>query len=382
MGRLIEVRYRVGAASLSLAVAACSGTPATQGTGPTGSGSNGMSGAQSPAGQGGSALLMGVGAAGASMDGGSANGGAAGVDAGSSSSPDAGTLASRGCGLDTSCSPGNDLPVPSSADGFQIVTPPGAYTVPPGMEIFPNYCQTSPFASEFDVGTVQSWMTPGSSRDLMVYRAPPPAAGTGSSACSGTGVMMYMSSIAGQIVELKMPDGVGYPLQAGTQIIISTHFINLGTSDEQPQVKVNFLRAPNYQSAAAILAAFNTAIDVPAATAAGPGGQTVQGTCTVSAGSHFFAIGTHTNGHATAADVNFVSGGMATNVVHTTDWENPDVGLWPASPFLTLQGGDSLAYSCTYSNRGTSPITLGDTLQNEMCMVLGYYFPAGTGSCD
>jgi len=178
-----------------------------------------------------------------------------------------------------------------------------------------------------------------------------------------------------------MPDGVAMPLEAGTQIVIAMHFIDQGNSDEQPQVKVNFLRAPKYQYAAAALVAFNVMVDVPAATAAGPGDQTVDGTCTASAGSQFFALGMHTNGHAIAADVNFVSGGATTNVVHTTDWENPDEGVWPVSPFLTMRSGDSLTYSCTYANTGSSPVALGETQANDLCMMLGYYFPAATASC-
>ena len=52
---------------------------------------------------------------------------------------------------------------------------------------------------------------------------------------------MYAASIPGKIIELKMPDGVGVPLPAGTQIVLNMHFINLGTTPTHPQVKVNFL---------------------------------------------------------------------------------------------------------------------------------------------
>jgi hypothetical protein len=127
---------------------------------------------------------------------------------------------------------------------------------------------------------------------------------------------------------------------------------------------------------------FNTSIDIPAATAAGPGAQTAMGTCTALAGANFFAIGTHTNSRATTADVNFVSGGTTMNIVHTTDWANPDVGVWTAPQFLTVTNGASFTYGCAYSNTGAQQVTVGESYSNEVCMTVGYYFPAGTASCN
>ena len=305
-------------------------------------------------------------------------------EGGSPLTPDGGADASRGCGLGTSCTPGNDLAPPDPVDGFQIVTPPGMFTVQPNQEIIPDYCVTLPNTAEFDVGTVQSWMTADSSYDLIVYRQPPGAAsGSPEAGCTLGSSWMYAASIAGQVVELKMPDGVGVPLEKGAQITLAMHFINLSTSPTQPQVKVNLLRARNLQYAAASIVSFNTMINVPGATAGKAGTQTVKGTCTAAAGSNFFVMGTHTHGHATVADVNFVSGGQSTNIVHTTDWRNPDVGVWTAPHFLTVRPGDSFTYSCSYSNSGTDAVTVGEEQQGtENCMAIGYYFPAGSASCE
>jgi Copper type II ascorbate-dependent monooxygenase, C-terminal domain len=146
---------------------------------------------------------------------------------------------------------------------------------------------------------------------------------------------------------------------------------------------VNLLEMANLKYTAGSMVSFDTAIDVPAATPMGPGRQTVTGTCTVPAGASFFAIGTHTSSRATAADVSLVSGGTTTNVVHTTDWLNPDVGVWTAPAFLAIHDGDSLTYSCAYANTGASPVTVGETeVANEQCMAVGYYFPAGSVACN
>jgi hypothetical protein len=91
----------------------------------------------------------------------------------------------------------------------------------------------------------------------------------------------------------------------------------------------------------------------------------------------------HTHKHATEADVNFISDGQTQNIVKTTDWESPDVGLFYAPNFLTIKQGDSFTYSCSYSNTTSTAVTVGETAaSNEMCMAIGYYFPAGAASCD
>jgi hypothetical protein len=255
--------------------------------------------------------------------------------------------------------------------------------VGPGQELFQNYCVTLSNTSEFDVGAIQSWMTAGSSHELIVYHqaaAAGPGVGT---TCNplGTGSWMYAASIAGQVVELKMPDGVGVPLPARTQIVINMHFMNLGSAPDQPQVKVNLLRASNFQTAAGTMVSFNMSIDIPGATTTGAGTQTVNGTCTAPAGAHFFLLGTQTNALATSANVTFVSGGQSMEVVHTTDWQRPDVSVWEAPPFLTIGPGDSFDYSCSYSNPGPTAVTVGEGMRNEKCMAVGYYFPAGSATC-
>jgi hypothetical protein len=66
-----------------------------------------------------------------------------------------------------------------------------------------------------------------------------------------------------------------------------------------------------------------------------------------------------------------------------TDWEHPGVSLWKGPDFLTVNSGDSFTYSCSFVNDATTAVTVGETAaSNEMCMAVGYYFPAGTVSCQ
>ncbi len=260
-----------------------------------------------------------------------------------------------------------------------------------GQESFLCYYRTLPNTAEVDVGSYQSWMTPGSSHHFITYLVGSGSAGgfgaqpdkTLISCAFGGGTWMFATSLAGQIIEMKMPDGVGLPLAAGTQVMLNMHFINPTSTVAYPQVKLNLNYVQSIQYKAAAMTSFNTQINVPPATAAGPGTQTVSGTCTAPAGSNFFLMTTHTHKHATLAQVNYVHNGQTTNIVHTTDWEHPDVGLWNAPNFLTVQAGDSFNYSCTYSNTSSSYVMVGDTAAtNEMCMQIGYYYPAGSAFCQ
>jgi len=316
----------------------------------------------------------------------SGSGSKAGSSSGSGTTPsDGGVAPTRGCGQGTSCMPGNDLTPPAAGQGYQIATPPGAITVQPGQESFLCYYKTLPNTSEFDVGKIQSWMTPGSSHHFIAYQQTAGAAADGTlSACSfGGGTWMYATSLPGEIIELAMPQGVGLPLPAGTQIMLNMHFINTGSTPVTPQVKMNVVAAQSLQYRAGAMVSFNATINVPPASAAGPGKQTVYGTCTAAAGSKFFVMTTHTHKHAVESKVNYVSGGQTTNLVDTTDWEHPDVGLWNAPNFLTVKAGDSFTYSCAYQNTGTTAVTVGETAaSNEMCMAIGYYFPAGGAACQ
>lgn len=382
----------------ALGIAGCSGASSTGGDDPGSNGNPGGNGSgasddaaagatsgSSSSGGGGSGSSSG----GSSSGSGSSGSGAAGDDAGgsgSSGSTDGGlVMPSHGCGQGTSCTPGADLAAPAAADGFQFVLKAGQVTIQPSQEAYYCFYKTIPGSAAIEVGAFQSWMSTGASHHFITYQATTGGTPDGTlQQCAGVaGKWVYATSVAGQVIELKMPDTVGLSMNAGTQLIMNMHFINTGTSPLSPTVKLNVLYAKNVMYQAGTMVSFNAGIDVPPASALGPGKQTVSGKCTAPAGSKFFAITSHTHKHATVTDVNFVSGGQTQNVVHTTDWESPDVGLFYAPSFLQVNAGDSFTYSCAYSNTTSQAVLVGETAaSNEMCMAIGYYFPAGNASCN
>jgi hypothetical protein len=403
--------------AVSVGLLACSGPASsgggfgsgTQGTGNNsdqGASSGGSSGGSTSSSSGGSSS-SGVSSSGGSSTGGGSSGnssssGASTADGGGSSSggSSSGGVAADGIPTAPGVTAGpvgaTDLAAPPTAAGMQFETVAGAYQVAPGQEIFPNFCVTVP--NNIQVGGFQSWMSIGSSHHFILYKGGTVAAGSSGSCTLGANNWMYASSTPGQVITENFPANVGLSIPANTQLILNMHFINPGSTTLTPQIKVNLLYAQNVKYQAGTMVSFNTSINIPAATASGPGTQTVSGTCSAPTGANFFTMSTHTHKHATAAWIDYVHNGTTTEIVHTgtettyptdqepgsgVDWEHPGVGLWTAPNFLTVQAGDTFTYHCAYTNTQSNAVTVGETAaNNEMCMAIGYYYPAGSAPCN
>jgi hypothetical protein len=397
---------RLSALTLAVSFVGCSGAPTGGGYGNAGDGSgssssgNGGGGGSGQSSSGGSGGSSASGHAASGSSGGASSGGGSGVSSGSGGSggstsggssggnSDGGSSApTHGCGQATSCTPASDLTPPASADGFQIATPDMGFPIQPGQEAYYCYSKNIPGGAAIKVGSFQSFMTKGASHHFILYTGAG-ADGTvsggtlvgGVGGCVPSGVWVYATSTSGQIIELKMPDGVGLPMPANQTLIFNVHVINTGSATLYPKVKLNVLYAKNATASAGAVVSFNSGIAVGA-------GQTqdVKGYCSnLPAGSKFFAYTTHVHRHGGSVasgaytDVNFVTGGKTTNIVHSTDWENPDVALWGPPNYLTVNPSDQFTYDCHFVNQDATAVAFGETAANgEMCMSIGYYFPVG-----
>jgi hypothetical protein len=265
------------------------------------------------------------------------------------------------------------LIAPDPAIGYQVSTP--AFTLQPGQEQFRCYHTSIPTPTEMPVGRWVSQMSPGSHHFILYAGGSAPDGQFDADGCGGGlsgGQWVYASSKPDN--QMPMPEGVAMPMAANQKINFDMHYINTGSSVLNAQVRLNIERtqSPNPQRAGALIS-FNTSIRIPA-----NGAQTVSGTCAVPAGANFFILSTHTHKYATVASIRDGSA-TGTELVHTTDWENPDTKVWLQAPFYNFSG--SLHYSCTYQNTTSQVITVGESAaRNEMCMAVTYFFPANSGS--
>jgi hypothetical protein len=262
---------------------------------------------------------------------------------------------------------------PDPSIGVQIATP--TFSLPPGSEQFKCYHTSIPSSTETDVHRWVSQMTPGSHHFILYTGGTAPDGQMDNMGCQGglSGQWVYASSQPNN--QEPMPDGVAMPMAANQKINFDMHYINTTSAalDVHILLNVEKIQTSNFQRAGALVS-FNTGISIPP-----NGDQTVSGTCVTPANAQFFILSTHTHKHATLASIR-VGSATGQELVHTTDWENPDTKLYLQAPFFSF-GAQKLYYSCSYHNDSAQTITVGTSaITNEMCMAVTYFFPAPNGS--
>jgi hypothetical protein len=268
------------------------------------------------------------------------------------------------------------LVAPAPDKGFQVATP--LFQLNPGQEVFKCFHTAFPNSGEFDVGSWESQMAPGS-HHFILYKTDSDfsASGTldafGCTTSVGSGQWIYSAAVPH--THLAMPTGVAMPLGSGQKVQFDMHYINTGTDPLQAHVvlNVNKVVGTQFQKAQSQVS-FNALINIPA-----NGKQTVGGDCTPAAGANYFMMLTHTHRRGIDASITrkLASGQMGEVLVHTTNWDSPSNILWENPPYLTFQAGEKFHYKCSYQNDRTTSTTVGvSAANNEMCMAITYFFPA------
>jgi hypothetical protein len=269
--------------------------------------------------------------------------------------------------------PGPD-PVPASSI-LELVTP--ELSLAPGEE--KTYCYYTTLANTEAIGVrrFESTMTTGSHHLILfaTRRAMKPDGTVAECNFLGgqatpTSVPIWVYSAQSPEWAMDMPPGVGMTLDAQQPVFVQMHYLNASpTTTLRPKVTIRMrLHDTSGWVQARPYVTYDTRIRVPA-------GQTgeIRGECAVPETAKFFLLSTHSHRFTTRAQV---FDGEAL-VVDTTDWEHPAVGAWSEDPFYRFQSG-KLSYRCAYANTTRSLITTGDSaLTDEMCMAVGYFFPAG-----
>ena len=296
-----------------------------------------------------------------------------------------------------SCSPGgyvNDIPDAPSIDpnlappahGFQVVTP--NIDINPGAEITYCYYFRTPNTSDLAIQRWASHMTEGS-HHMILYLTPsdqqPP--GTLSTSLCGISnsslgpVWTYSAQTANAEVSLPLDDGEHHPvaqyIKAGQPGFIQMHYLNSTDAVIHAHVVLNaYAYDEGVQfTPAGPFVTFNRRIDLPPGSPANPTKGMVNGTCDIptSGGApKFYVMTTHTHKQGIHS---FVKDGDAM-VFETSSWEHPGARNWNTPPFYTFASG-KITYQCEYVNPNTYRIQTGDSAATEeMCMAVGYYFPA------
>lgn len=171
-------------------------------------------------------------------------------------------------------------------------------------------------------------------------------------------------------------DGAGLPLAqtvaAGQPAFLQIYLVNATTQTLTPAIAITAeaLDATQAYTTTAAYMTFNTNISIPSD---GTSYQ-VQNTCPVPGGEKFWWLSTRTHHFATQAKI---SDGSNT-LVSTENFNDPAITRFTPPAFYTFTNG--LTATCVYDNLSGATVQFGDSeATNELCMGIGYFFPAPTG---
>jgi hypothetical protein len=203
-------------------------------------------------------------------------------------------------------------------------------------------------------------------------------------ATNGSGAAWsYAAQTADAEVSLPSDDGNGNPIgqrvKASQPGFLQIHVVNTTAGMLHAGVTLNaYAYAADVQvTPAAPFATLNMGIMIKPGSPTSPAMGTVSGNCQIPSDQplHFFGITTYT--HKQGVHTSVKDG--TTTVFDSSSWEHPGTASWPTPPFYTFRG-NTLTYQCDYLNRNSFTLFTGDSVtMQEMCMAIGFFFPAPGG---
>ncbi|WP_437687026.1 hypothetical protein [Sorangium sp. So ce176] len=186
-----------------------------------------------------------------------------------------------------------------------------------------------------------------------------------------TGVIAGAQSSDGKSFLGGMPEGVALKVKPGTVLLMNTHYLNSSAETRETDARINLHTIPDEEVTieAGMLFHYNPFISVPA-----HGESSARMRCTtdndisiVRLQSHMHRRGVGYVAHKVDAD------GTMTELYAHDRWE--DVPTQEFEPLLELKAGEALDYRCDFKNTEARDIAQGLTTRDEMCMLIGPYFP-------
>ena len=171
---------------------------------------------------------------------------------------------------------------------------------------------------------------------------------------------------------LSFPDGIG--VRIGGVMLVNVHYRNGSDAPLDTDVKVTFdtIAAEDVVQEGDILFLFNPLISVPPGrTARAHWSCPVYRDITiVNAQSHMHSRGVGYQARVDSGEPFYVN----------NHWEDVPVKSYEG---FTVKQGSKLDYYCDFRNTGSTPVYMGPRTTDEMCMLIGSYYPADprTANC-
>ena len=175
--------------------------------------------------------------------------------------------------------------------------------------------------------------------------------------------------------KLILPEGVGVVLEAGQQVHVNLHLFN--TTDALLQgfsgVQVVKLEQSKVVHEAEMFLPGPVGFSIPGMDGT-PKPFSLTGNCNIQAEQTIFALFPHMHQTGRHFKTEIKRAGGATEVVWDADYDFENQPFFNFEPKV-LKVGDTLATTCTWLNTTTSPITFGQSSQQEMCFSILMRYP-------
>ncbi len=229
-------------------------------------------------------------------------------------------------------------------------------------------------------------MTSGSHHMIFYVGGPEHAEGPAGDDCSfslekglNQPSWVFASQTSHSEQQLPTDDGAGKPLaqviQPNSLGAFQMHYLNRSDKPLVASVDLEAYALPDateYTETAPYIT-YNYDISIPP----GAVGTKAEANCPAPAGK-FWQMSTHAHKQAVLTEVK----DGQTMMFQSNEWEHPGRALWDSSPFYTVESG-KVSWTCTYNNNNeldpnskTTVFQGSSAATNEMCMAVGYSFPA------
>lgn len=192
------------------------------------------------------------------------------------------------------------------------------------------------------------------------------------------GLLSASQSAKGQSAT-SFPEGVGVRVPGDTWLLFNVHYINPSDHKLETKVAVNLHSIPESElkEEGGLLFWYNPFLKVPAS-----GHSTMTASCPLPDDIHLTNVQSHMHRRGVGYSATLISPDDARSEIYTNDsWENVPVKAF--SPNLDIASGSRLEWSCDYTNTENHDIYQGSRSTDEMCMLIGSYYPRDdrTGFC-
>ncbi len=196
-----------------------------------------------------------------------------------------------------------------------------------------------------------------------------------------TGIVGGSQSRDGDSMVGELPAGVAIKVEPGTVLLMNTHYLNASSDPVEADARVNVYTLPKEQvkTEAGVLFFYNPFIRVPA-----NGAASAQMRCPVPQDISLVRVQSHMHrrGVSFVANLSDGAGNVKEEIYTNQAWEQ--VPAKPFQPLLEIKAGQTLEYRCDFANPEARNVMQGLTTKDEMCMLIGPYFPRVPAfeSCD